>query len=279
MTKQRESGIKMVWSILAPFLIYYIVHDSARLLLAFLQMLMIQGTFGKAIGDMAVYQEPTVSGVMNALSLLIGMAAVLPMAKQEFHRKKSVEQEKEDAGESSRKPQGKEYLLLAVFAASLAMGMNILLSLIGVTAVSQTYQNITTQQFGVIFGAGILLYGVLAPFAEEVVFRGVIYNRMKRCMGTMPAVILCGVLFGVYHGNLVQGIYGCVMGIGITYMYEKYGSFLAPVLFHSVANVSVFIAGYNQEVMTAVLTPVNCVIFMIISVASLCFIGKMRKNI
>lgn len=90
----------------------------------------------------------------------------------------------------------------------------------------------------------------------------------------MLSVIVCGMMFGVYHGNLVQGIYGAVLGIAITYSYEWYGSFFAPVLFHAVANIAVFIAGYDGVVKADLVKPSYCGIFLAVAVLSLLTIRK-----
>ena len=94
------------------------------------------------------------------------------------------------------------------------------MALAGLTRISERYQEVADRQYGVALGIGILIYGLVSPLAEEVVFRGLIYNRMRRYFGKALSVIVCGVMFGIYHGNLVQGIYGAVLGIAITYSYE-----------------------------------------------------------
>lgn len=45
-------------------------------------------------------------------------------------------------------------------------------------------------------------------------------------------------MFGLYHGNLVQAIYGFVLGYLAVYIYEKYGSLKASILFHTVINLT-----------------------------------------
>jgi membrane protease YdiL (CAAX protease family) len=88
---------------------------------------------------------------------------------------------------------------------------------------------------------GLVLYGLISPLAEEAVFRGVIYNRMKRCFQKRTALLFSALLFGLYHGNMVQALYGTLMGIIIAVVYDRYESFAAPVLFHAVANISVYV--------------------------------------
>jgi len=59
-------------------------------------------------------------------------------------------------------------------------------------------------------------------------------------------LVVSSLFFGCYHGNLVQAVYGSLLGLLIAYTYEKYKSFAAPVLFHAAANVSVFAMTYHN---------------------------------
>lgn len=260
-----ESSFQKTANILIPFFVYFVVHDLAQVLLAFLLNASF-GFFGDSYIQFVQVNAASVNGILNALALLIGMASVLPMALQEFRWAAAREKKKLPS-----------YGLLVIFAVSLALGMNILLALTGLTQVSDTYTKISARQYGVAFGLGILLYGVVSPLAEEMVFRGLIYNRMKRYFKLPLAIVVCGVLFGIYHGNLVQGIYGCVLGIAITFAYEWYGSFFAPVLFHGTANACVFILSYQAELYQKIVTPVYGLLFLGIAALSLGLI--VRENL
>lgn len=250
-----ESSFRKTMNILFPFLVYFVVHDLAQILLAFLASLGT-GMLGGAYAEFVEANGATVGGILNALSLVIGMAAVWPMAGKELKWAKAL-----SGGDAAIQMEGKtktaEYVLLAVFAAAFALGVNILMALAGLTQVSESYREVAGRQYSVAFGAGLLIYGLISPLAEEIVFRGLIYNRMRRYFGKMLSVVVCGIMFGVYHGNLVQGIYGCILGIAITYSYEWFGSFFAPVLFHAIANIAVFIAGYDQAATGNIATPLN----------------------
>lgn len=267
-----ESSFRKTVNILLPFLIYFVVHDLAQVLLAFLVNISL-GVFGSGYVEFMAGNAATVNGICNALSLTIGMAAVWPMARRELEWALVLDGKKREIGE---KPVEKaiRYFLLAIFSASFALGVNVLMALAGLTGISENYQEVAKRQYGVALGIGILIYGLISPLAEEIVFRGLIYNRMRRYFGKLLSVIVCGVMFGVYHGNLVQGIYGAVLGIAITGSYEWYGSFLAPVLFHAVANIAVFIAGYDKVVKGNIVTPFHCAVLLMISALSLWGIGR-----
>lgn len=271
-----ESSFRKTMNILFPFLVYFVVHDLAQILLAFLAGLGT-GIFGDAYAEFIEANAATVNGVLNALSLVIGMAAVWPMAGKELKWAKVLSGENKITTMEG-KAKTAEYVLLAVFAAVFALGVNMLMVLAGLTQVSESYREVAGRQYSVAFGAGLLIYGLVSPLAEEIVFRGLIYNRMRRYFGKMLSVIVCGIMFGAYHGNLVQGIYGCILGIAITYSYEWFGSFFAPVLFHAVANIAVFIAGYSQAVKENIVTPLNCCILAALAGLALYAMGRMGKR-
>ncbi len=309
--------------IILPFLIYYVVHDLAAVLLAFLTGLSL-GCFGEGYRKFMEIHAASADGVRNGLALCIGALVVWPMTKRELQRagngKRRVElqpagnrkrraelqpagngkrrAESQPAGNGKRRvelqpaenekrwvelqparPQALEYVLLLVCAVSMALGINLLLTLAGLTGVSENYTEISARQYGVAFGLGLVLYGVVSPIAEETVFRGLIYNRMKGHMRAGAAIVLCGMLFGIYHGNLVQAIYGCVLGIGITLMYEWFGSIAAPILFHGAANVGVFAVSYGKEIFQGTASLVCCIGLLGISVACFILIGRKKFGV
>lgn len=127
-------------------------------------------------------------------------------------------------------------------AVSSALGLNLLLGLIRLPDVSQAFQKTAAAQAAVPLWLGLLLYGLIAPFSEEILFRGILYGRARKTLGRNAAVFFSGILFAVYHGNVVQGIYALSMGILLACIYEKAGSIWAAVIFHGVGNVAVFLA-------------------------------------
>lgn len=80
--------------------------------------------------------------------------------------------------------------------------------------------------------------GVLVPVAEELIFRGLIYNRMKRIFPRWLAVVMSAALFAVYHGNPIQIIFAFPMALALIWTYEHGKLFVFPVLFHMGANLT-----------------------------------------
>ena len=90
----------------------------------------------------------------------------------------------------------------------------------------------------------ILIGGILAPFAEEVFFRGVLYGFFRR-WGLIVALIASTLLFVLVH-PLSQGIpvIQIVGGILFAVAYEVEGSLMAPITIHALGNCTLFTVSF-----------------------------------
>lgn len=264
--KEKSFSFQKAWEILFPFLLYYLVYNAVYLILAFGYQAAVKG-FGAADGQIMTAYEATVSGVAGGLCSLIGMLPLLPMLKKELlirvQEKGFLRNDNNRTGRITM-----ELTITVILAFSVSLGLNAVLTLTGFVESSQTYQRAADHQYGVVFGIGLLLYGLVSPLAEEILFRGVIYNRMRRNFGPFVGIVASGIFFGIFHGNLVQGVYGTVMGILIAYMYERSGKFFTPFLFHAVANLSVYTTAHLQGIQKVLFTPAGCVVLFAVAAGS-----------
>ena len=130
-----------------------------------------------------------------------------------------------------------QYVMVVFGTVLFSYGMNYLFTITGFTSQSAVYQVTVQKQYDVAFAVGLLLYGVISPFVEELVFRGFLYGRMRVYMPKMWAVLVSALLFGIYHGNMVQGVYGFLMGILFTLVYDRYKNFYLSVIMHVIVNL------------------------------------------
>ena len=95
--------------------------------------------------------------------------------------------------------------------------------------------------------AEILFLVILAPIFEEIFYRKLVYDRI-RAFGELPAILLCGILFGLIHGNFYQFFYTASVGILFCYIYAKTGRILYTILLHIFLNFSgtVMIEWFNH---------------------------------
>ena len=263
--------------ILLPLFIYFLVHDLAEILLwAGVNQFMVKGSPERVA--FLTENAYTVQGIVNGLMILIGVAAIgravkWELIKAEGHGVQATGMRKERI--TVKKVA--DYTVTAALAFSAALGLNLLFGLLGITESSEGYARAANAQYGVDFFVGLFLYGIVSPFAEESVFRGVMYNRMKRSFGYLPAVILSALLFGCYHGNIVQAVYGTLLGILIAYVYEKQKSFAAPVLFHAVANVSIYAMTYHNS-LGKISSGVAVVMVGILTAGTICCLIYIKKK-
>lgn len=90
-----------------------------------------------------------------------------------------------------------------------------------------------------------LVLGLLIPIVEEMLFRGLVYNRLKTYYDVTISAYISALIFGIVHFNLIQGIYAFIMGIVFTIIYERCKHILAPMLIHVVANFTAVLTSIN----------------------------------
>ena len=84
----------------------------------------------------------------------------------------------------------------------------------------------------------LLLAGVIAPFAEELLFRGVFYTMLKERWGIWPGVLISSFVFGLVHGNFAIGLTAFLLGILLAIVFEYSQSLWTAVLIHAINNSS-----------------------------------------
>jgi len=76
----------------------------------------------------------------------------------------------------------------------------------------------------------------LAPFVEELIFRGFIFNALWRRLSFAPAAIISGVVFGVAHGQLAGVAPLAAGGIVLATVYARTGSLWSSMISHGTFN-------------------------------------------
>lgn len=137
-----------------------------------------------------------------------------------------------------------QYLLGVVFTIGATLSVQIAVVILGAARTSDIYQAVAISQYSCMLGVGIIVYCILAPLAEEMIFRGILYGGFRRYLPLPVAMVITSVLFGVYHGNIVQGIYAFAFGCIMICMYEYFGTFWAAVSVHVLANLVSYLFTY-----------------------------------
>lgn len=247
-----KSSLQKTADILLPFVLYYGAGAITQMFLFLLLDLSMQN-FNPSYRTYIVAHNGTIMGMIIGLDTLVGLAVIFRAARAEqiFPTR--------NTWHNLPKPRFRgNYIALALLAATAAVGLNGLLALSGIADYSAAYAEAVRRQLDLSFGVGLVVFGLISPIAEEILFRGIIYNRMKKHFPMLPSMLMSALLFGLYHGNIVQAIYGTVMGLLIVLIYRQYNNFAAPILFHSIANITVFTLTRPAKSFGAITGPAVC---------------------
>jgi len=159
----------------------------------------------------------------------------------------------------------KTICLSLIFGIILALSLNILIILIiGVENSSVQYEWNWNTEFIVKNIIKALSIVILAPLAEEFLFRGILFNQLLKKYSANVAVIISAIIFGIFHGQLWQGIYACFIGLIAAYVYFKRKSILLPICIHIGCNLMSLLA--NVAIQEGVIV-MDTTVFVIICIA------------
>lgn len=106
----------------------------------------------------------------------------------------------------------------------------------GVSPISENY--LTETDLTPAYLVSELIFTViLAPVAEELMYRGVVLRRLSGISQTF-AIFVSALLFGLMHGNLLQAVLGFFMGVVLGYAAVKTGSLILPIAGHMFINLT-----------------------------------------
>jgi len=82
----------------------------------------------------------------------------------------------------------------------------------------------------------LVMAGVVAPFAEELVFRGLLFPWLRTRLGVPAAVLLSALCFATLHGAAILIPALTVVGAAFAVIYQRCGSLWPAIVAHSVFN-------------------------------------------
>ena len=80
---------------------------------------------------------------------------------------------------------------------------------------------------------------ILAPICEELLFRKFLLDRVTN-YSEFGAMLMSGLMFGLYHANLPQFVYAFSLGCFFAYIYIRTGKIIYTIILH------MFINGFSQ---------------------------------
>lgn len=278
-TQDPKPGLNFqkIWQFGFPFLLFLFVKSLAINLVAYLYQ-MIGGEFA-GIALLLYDEEGAVVGLtgnasafMQIVGYLAGTLVIFKTAKEMIARA-----DEENKLLYIKGMPLKNYGFMIMATLGLMFGLNMLLELTGLTANSQTYREVAKDQYSANLYLGLVLFVLAAPLAEEFLFRGIIYNCLRRYMKPLPAVVIAAAFFGVYHGNSVQGIYGFIMGCLIIYAYLYFGDFRMTIAVHALVNLVTYVLGHTDIAVSGIVSWPVCLFCLAIGGVGVYLLAEQKK--
>lgn len=149
-----------------------------------------------------------------------------------------------------RQLDGNSVLWISVASIAFSMVSNNLIDISPLPELSGSYEETSAMLMSGSLILQLLCVGILAPIVEEILMRGIIFGRLRDMMRPAWAIFWGGLLFGIFHGNIVQGVYAACFGWFLCWLMERFGSIKATCLSHMVSNMAVSLivstSLYNQ---------------------------------
>ena len=194
--------IRLLWNLLCPIFFYGLCVDLFTLLLG---------------------QQDPLAGT------LAGALAAAPFLARQYMRDPPFE--KRESGVD------KKAWVLYVFAG--IAGCFVVNTLIKMSRVSRLFSGFSRTAKAIYQSPWLLQAGAVGigiPVAEELVFRGLVFARLRKKMDFWAAAGLSAALFALYHGNVLQGVYAFLMGLLFSWIMEREKTIGAPLVTHMAAN-------------------------------------------
>lgn len=90
----------------------------------------------------------------------------------------------------------------------------------------------------------LVVVGIVAPFVEETVFRGILYGWLRSRIGIAAGAVISALIFSVAHGILVLTPALAVTGLVLALVYEHSRSLWPAIIVHGFINTVMTIALY-----------------------------------
>ncbi|MBQ7506851.1 MAG: CPBP family intramembrane metalloprotease [Lachnospiraceae bacterium] len=214
---------KELFSAILPLLLYYAVTIPVLLILNLL--------FGDG-RDNGMYV------IMQG----IAAAAVLPF----FHRMYRYDRLRRDIHVTyTRREKILRYSYAALTIGILSVAINNLFGILRIDQLSVGWKQAEAAFYGGTWVTELLFLGILIPYVEEFLYRGLIYERFRDRYPIHRSIIITSVIFGVLHFNVAQFLYAFAIGLFLASFAERYHSFFPAFLGHALANC---IAVLRQEI-------------------------------
>lgn len=243
---QRKSPF---WSLAGPFLLYLVIQLAVQTIIEMVvSMPCFMEFYWQALAQSRIltleeWLQLSIQAMQPALEVIasyqveitgVSMLATFALTVPLFIKDRKLE--KMCGGVSPVSISPGCVISITVFGLSACVAVTCLMAMAQFALYDAEY----VQDMAVVYGAGvpvqILVLGLLVPVGEELMFRGLLFRRFRENGSFWYSALSSSFFFAFMHTNATQMIYAFLLGLMLCYLYEKTGTFTAPILLHMVMN-------------------------------------------
>ena len=247
--EEENMNRKMAEAVL-PMLMFIVIREVLGSLLAILQAVLLQQADAGVLAFVSVH-DADLRALSGAISMAGAFALTLWNARGEVTLQSTCGEGllRSSCGEAipgeRLRVRGDQLIAAAAGILAASVFLNLFLAGVGAVHADAAAADASARAGRVSLPLGILIYGVLSPLAEETIFRGITLQRLyllchenkSRKTAFLLAAGLSSLLFGIYHGSLVQGVYAAAMGFLFCLFLALGGNVFGVIVLHGGANV------------------------------------------
>lgn len=212
----KDSKAMRVWEIVYPVFLYFAVTIMVLYILDFILPETV---------DSKLFRQ-----LLTSLAVLPFLYSFRKTDRELSGKKILIENSKPNALKI------KTLLVMFFTGGCFALAFNNLLGMIQITKYSTSYTQVEQTFYTGRITLEIFSLVLVIPVVEELLYRGIVYERARKWLGVRPAMVVSAVIFGLIHMNLVQFIYASVFGLLLVCFAEQTGNISGAVAAHMAAN-------------------------------------------
>lgn len=261
----KEDKWVRLWNMISPPALYMFIQMGVELAVALITIIYenvkMYKTYGMINDAQAVTEKVQQMTEVNASYITVASAVMAVIFFGRMYLKERNSFLKENNKEINT-------FVMIAFGVMLSMAAGSILSAMNIDNIYGSYEKTSSLLLNGNIVYRLFALGVITPAAEEIIFRGLVFNRVKKQYGSLYGIVVSSVMFGVFHFNLVQGLYAFIIGMAFAYCYELTGDLKVPVYMHMSINVLTVLSDYyglnsitdGNTVFKVVLTLMECII-------------------
>lgn len=238
------------WRVCGPFILYMVIQFVVQLIVSFVLVALNTEELAKVfatLNETSTDAELT-AAITSMMSIMMevvldryveitGIIALCTIPVMAIFFRKDRLREKEQNIPVNVKASARKYVYLPILGIAVCLGFNCLIMMTNLAFSSESYLSNSALFYSASFPVQIVCIGIIVPISEELLFRGIVFKRLREFVSFRRAVVFSAFVFAMIHSSFLQMVYAFVLAWLLAYAYEKYGSFKAPVVLHISVNL------------------------------------------